>query len=66
MSVWALLRRAVATHTSQLAYLFPPSRLIMSTHRDLEAFKRLSYRKGKPAGKAPVPYASKGAGNLPR
>ncbi|XP_049731414.1 LOW QUALITY PROTEIN: break repair meiotic recombinase recruitment factor 1 [Elephas maximus indicus] len=42
------------------------NRLIMSTHRDLEAFKRLSYRKGKPAGKAPVPYASKGAGNLPR
>ncbi|XP_064135967.1 LOW QUALITY PROTEIN: break repair meiotic recombinase recruitment factor 1 [Loxodonta africana] len=42
------------------------NRLIMSTHRDLEAFKRLSYRKGKPAGKAPAPYASKGAGNLPR
>uniref|UniRef100_G3T661 Uncharacterized protein n=1 Tax=Loxodonta africana TaxID=9785 RepID=G3T661_LOXAF len=41
------------------------NRLIMSTHRDLEAFKRLSYRKGKPAGKAPAPYASKGAGNLP-
>ncbi|KAM9685362.1 break repair meiotic recombinase recruitment factor 1 [Trichechus inunguis] len=42
------------------------NRLIMSTHRDLEAFKRLSYWKAKPAGKAPVPYAPKGAANLPR
>ncbi|XP_007952619.1 break repair meiotic recombinase recruitment factor 1 [Orycteropus afer afer] len=42
------------------------NRLIMSTHRDLEAFKRLSYRKAKPTGKMPVPYASRGAGSLPR
>lgn len=43
------------------------SRLIMSTHRDLEALKRLGYRKAKArlAGKAPAPYTSKGAGNLP-
>ncbi|XP_036734903.2 break repair meiotic recombinase recruitment factor 1 isoform X2 [Manis pentadactyla] len=32
------------------------NRLIMSTHRDLEALKRLSYRKVKPAGKAQAPY----------
>ncbi|XP_069351036.1 break repair meiotic recombinase recruitment factor 1 isoform X3 [Eulemur rufifrons] len=43
-----------------------PSRLIMSAHRDLEAFKRLSYRKAKPAGKASLPYSSKGPGNVPR
>lgn len=45
----------------------PCSRLIMSTHRDLEALKRLGYRKAKErlAGKAPAPYSSKGAGNLP-
>ncbi|KAK2495185.1 hypothetical protein MC885_001889 [Smutsia gigantea] len=42
------------------------NRLIMSTHRDLEALKRLNYRKVKPAGKAQAPYTSKGAGNLPR
>ncbi|XP_040306031.1 break repair meiotic recombinase recruitment factor 1 isoform X2 [Herpailurus yagouaroundi] len=41
------------------------NRLIMSTHRDLEAFRRLNYRKARPAGKAPAPYTSKGAGNLP-
>lgn len=47
--------------------LFPPSRLIMSAHRDLETFKRLNYyRKAKPAGKAPTPYTAKGAGTLPR
>ncbi|XP_011837189.1 PREDICTED: uncharacterized protein C19orf57 homolog [Mandrillus leucophaeus] len=43
-----------------------PSRLIMGTHRDLEAFKRLNYRKTKPGGKAPLPYPSKGPGNVPR
>lgn len=42
------------------------NRLIMNAHRDLEAFKRLNYRKAKPAGKAPMPYTSKGAGTLPR
>nr|XP_012417324.1 PREDICTED: uncharacterized protein C19orf57 homolog [Odobenus rosmarus divergens] len=41
------------------------NRLIMSAHRDLEAFKRLSYRKARLAGKAPAPYTSKRAGNLP-
>uniref|UniRef100_A0A8C0Z335 Break repair meiotic recombinase recruitment factor 1 n=2 Tax=Canis lupus familiaris TaxID=9615 RepID=A0A8C0Z335_CANLF len=41
------------------------NRLIMSAHRDLEAFKRLSYRKARLAGKGPAPYTSKGAGNLP-
>ncbi|XP_030877622.1 uncharacterized protein C19orf57-like isoform X2 [Leptonychotes weddellii] len=41
------------------------NRLIMSAHRDLEAFKRISYRKARLAGKAPAPYTSKGAGNLP-
>ncbi|XP_060486437.2 break repair meiotic recombinase recruitment factor 1 isoform X2 [Panthera onca] len=41
------------------------NRLIMSTHRDLEAFRRLNYRKARPAGKAQAPYTSKGAGNLP-
>ncbi|XP_036897728.1 break repair meiotic recombinase recruitment factor 1 [Sturnira hondurensis] len=41
------------------------NRLIMNAHRDLEAFKRLNYRKAKPAGKAPMPYTSKGAGTLP-
>ncbi|NP_001380577.1 break repair meiotic recombinase recruitment factor 1 isoform 7 [Homo sapiens] len=43
-----------------------PSRLIMGTHRDLEAFKRLNYRKTKLGGKAPLPYPSKGPGNIPR
>ncbi|XP_053442682.1 break repair meiotic recombinase recruitment factor 1 isoform X2 [Nycticebus coucang] len=43
-----------------------PSRLIMSAHRDLEAFKRLSYRKTKPSGKGPLPYLSKVAGILPK
>lgn len=43
--------------------LFLPSRMIMNTHRDLEAFKRLSYRKAKPAS---VPYIPKGAGPHPR
>uniref|UniRef100_A0A8D2DZQ9 Uncharacterized protein n=1 Tax=Sciurus vulgaris TaxID=55149 RepID=A0A8D2DZQ9_SCIVU len=42
------------------------NRLIMSTHRDLEAFKRLTSRKAKPPGKNPLPYPSRGAGNLPR
>ncbi|XP_045708761.1 break repair meiotic recombinase recruitment factor 1 [Phyllostomus hastatus] len=42
------------------------NRLIMNAHRDLEAFKRLNYRKAKSAGKAPMPYTSKGAGTLPR
>uniref|UniRef100_A0A2K6ENU9 Break repair meiotic recombinase recruitment factor 1 n=1 Tax=Propithecus coquereli TaxID=379532 RepID=A0A2K6ENU9_PROCO len=42
------------------------NRLIMSAHRDLEVFKRLGYRKAKLAGKAPLPYSSKGAGNVPR
>uniref|UniRef100_H0XIC9 Break repair meiotic recombinase recruitment factor 1 n=2 Tax=Otolemur garnettii TaxID=30611 RepID=H0XIC9_OTOGA len=42
------------------------NRLIMSAHRDLEAFKRLSYRKTKPAGKGPLPYSSKVAGILPQ
>ncbi|XP_062967463.1 break repair meiotic recombinase recruitment factor 1 [Cynocephalus volans] len=42
------------------------NRLIMSTHRDLEAFKRLNYWKAKPAGKGPLPFPSKGAGSLPR
>ncbi|XP_016073457.1 PREDICTED: uncharacterized protein C19orf57 homolog [Miniopterus natalensis] len=42
------------------------NRLIMNAHRDLEAFKRLNYRKAKPTGKAPMPYTSKGAGTLPR
>ncbi|KAK1342652.1 hypothetical protein QTO34_015418 [Cnephaeus nilssonii] len=41
------------------------NRLIMNAHRDLEAFKRLNYRKAKPAGKAPMPYTSKRAGALP-
>lgn len=46
---------------------FPHSRLIMSAHRDLEAFKRLNYyQKAKAAGKAPAAYTPKGAGNLPR
>uniref|UniRef100_A0A2K5W4A0 Break repair meiotic recombinase recruitment factor 1 n=1 Tax=Macaca fascicularis TaxID=9541 RepID=A0A2K5W4A0_MACFA len=42
------------------------NRLIMGTHRDLEAFKRLNYRKTKPGGKAPLRYPSKGPGNVPR
>ncbi|XP_043322821.1 break repair meiotic recombinase recruitment factor 1 isoform X1 [Cervus elaphus] len=43
------------------------NRLIMSAHRDLETFKRVSYyRKAKPAGKAPTPYTAKGAGTLAR
>uniref|UniRef100_A0A2K5RS83 Break repair meiotic recombinase recruitment factor 1 n=1 Tax=Cebus imitator TaxID=2715852 RepID=A0A2K5RS83_CEBIM len=41
------------------------NRLIMGTHRDLEAFKRLNYRKTKPGGKA-HPYPSKGPGDVPR
>lgn len=40
------------------------NRLIMSTHRDLEAFKRLHSRKAKPPGKAPLLCPSKG--NLSR
>ncbi|KAM8765981.1 break repair meiotic recombinase recruitment factor 1 isoform 2-T2 [Rhynchonycteris naso] len=42
------------------------NRLIMNAHRDLEAVKRLNYRKAKPTGKAPSPYTSKGAGTLLR
>ncbi|XP_037674094.1 uncharacterized protein C19orf57 homolog isoform X2 [Choloepus didactylus] len=41
------------------------NRLIMGAHRDLEACKRLGYRKAKPAGKGPAPHASKGAAGLP-
>uniref|UniRef100_A0A4X2MCM3 Uncharacterized protein n=2 Tax=Vombatus ursinus TaxID=29139 RepID=A0A4X2MCM3_VOMUR len=39
------------------------NRLIMSTHRDLESFRRLKHRKGKAAGKQPpyqFPYPAKG------
>ncbi|XP_004399067.1 PREDICTED: uncharacterized protein C19orf57 homolog [Odobenus rosmarus divergens] len=61
--VWSPLGRLVE-HT-QLLLQLPCSRLIMSAHRDLEAFKRLSYRKARLAGKAPAPYTSKRAGNLP-
>ncbi|XP_075403461.1 break repair meiotic recombinase recruitment factor 1 [Tenrec ecaudatus] len=43
-----------------------PSRLIMSTHRDLEAFRRLSYRQAKLAGKPAAPYAFKGSGSHTR
>lgn len=52
---------------TQLPSTLPCSRLIMNTHRDLEALKRLSYWKAKArlAGKAPAPYTSKGAGTLP-
>ncbi|KAM7141059.1 break repair meiotic recombinase recruitment factor 1 isoform 2-T2 [Molossus nigricans] len=42
------------------------NRLIMNAHRDLEAFKRLNYRKAKPVGKGPKLYTSKGPGTLPR
>ncbi|MBZ3875764.1 hypothetical protein SUZIE_134570, partial [Sciurus carolinensis] len=42
------------------------NRLIMSTHRDLEAFKRLTSRKAKPPGKNPLLYPSRGAGTLSR
>lgn len=45
--------------------LFLRSRLVMTTHRDLEAFKRLNYWKAKPVVKAPLPYTSKGAGTVP-
>lgn len=45
--------------------LFLRSRLVMTTHRDLEALKRLNYRKAKPVVKAPLPYTSKGAGTVP-
>lgn len=41
------------------------NRLVMTTHRDLEAFKRLNYWKAKPVVKAPLPYTSKGAGTVP-
>ncbi|XP_029774584.1 uncharacterized protein C19orf57 homolog isoform X5 [Suricata suricatta] len=42
------------------------NRLIMSAHRDLGAFRRLSYRTARPAGKAPAaPYTPKGAANPP-
>uniref|UniRef100_A0A671EUJ9 Uncharacterized protein n=1 Tax=Rhinolophus ferrumequinum TaxID=59479 RepID=A0A671EUJ9_RHIFE len=41
------------------------NRLIMTTHRDLEAFKRLNYWKAKPVVKAPLPHTSKGAGTVP-
>ncbi|XP_077621685.1 break repair meiotic recombinase recruitment factor 1 [Crocuta crocuta] len=41
------------------------NRLIMSAHRDLGAFRRLSYRTARPAGKAQTPFTSKGAGNPP-
>ncbi|XP_051821833.1 break repair meiotic recombinase recruitment factor 1 isoform X3 [Antechinus flavipes] len=39
------------------------NRLIMSTHRDLESFRRLKHRKGKAAGKLPsyqFPYPPNG------
>ncbi|KAF5928989.1 hypothetical protein HPG69_018168 [Diceros bicornis minor] len=42
------------------------NRLIMSTHRGLEAFKRLTSRRAKPAGRGPAPCTSKGAASLPR
>nr|XP_021589581.2 break repair meiotic recombinase recruitment factor 1 [Ictidomys tridecemlineatus]XP_040146307.1 break repair meiotic recombinase recruitment factor 1 [Ictidomys tridecemlineatus] len=37
------------------------NRLIMSAHRDLEAFRRLHSRKAKPPGKAPSLYPPKGS-----
>ncbi|XP_076977744.1 break repair meiotic recombinase recruitment factor 1 isoform X6 [Tamandua tetradactyla] len=42
------------------------NRLIMGAHRDLEACKRLRFRKVKPAGKAPESHTSKRAAALPR
>ncbi|XP_006161069.1 uncharacterized protein C19orf57 homolog [Tupaia chinensis] len=43
------------------------NRLIMSTYRDLEAFRRLHHqRKAKPTGKAPTAHPSKGTGAVPR
>ncbi|XP_006874376.1 PREDICTED: uncharacterized protein C19orf57 homolog [Chrysochloris asiatica] len=60
------LEDATATVCGLVMELSNLNRLIMSTHRDLEACKRLSYRQGKLAGKIPAPYASKGAGNIPR
>ncbi|XP_037361871.1 break repair meiotic recombinase recruitment factor 1 [Talpa occidentalis] len=41
------------------------NRIIMSAHRNLEAFKCPSYYKAKSSGKASVPFASKETGNLP-
>uniref|UniRef100_A0A452QQX6 Uncharacterized protein n=1 Tax=Ursus americanus TaxID=9643 RepID=A0A452QQX6_URSAM len=61
----ARLEDATDTVQGLVVELSSLNRLVMSTHRDLEAFKRLSYRKARLAGKAPAPYTSKGAGNLP-
>lgn len=49
---------AVGAPASTPYFRFFYSRLIMSTHRDLEAFKR---RKAKP-----LPYLTKGLGSLAR
>lgn len=49
---------AVTSTASSTCFCFFNSRLIMSTHRDLEAFKR---RKTKS-----LPYLKKGFGSLPR
>ncbi|XP_045145638.1 break repair meiotic recombinase recruitment factor 1 [Echinops telfairi] len=60
------LEDATATVCGLVLELSNLNRLIMSTHRDLEAVRRLSYRQANLAGKPAAPYASKGAGSHSR
>nr|KAF6400479.1 hypothetical protein HJG63_001749 [Rousettus aegyptiacus] len=59
----ARMEDATDTMRGLIVELSNLNRMIMNTHRDLEAFKRLSYRKAKPAS---APYIPKGAGPHPR
>ncbi|KAM5232880.1 break repair meiotic recombinase recruitment factor 1 isoform 1-T1 [Hipposideros larvatus] len=61
----ARMEDATGTIRGLVVELSNLNRLIMTAHRDLEAFKRLSYCKAKPVVKAPLPYTSKGAGTGP-
>ncbi|ELK06746.1 hypothetical protein PAL_GLEAN10002813 [Pteropus alecto] len=59
----ARMEDATDTMRGLIVELSNLNRMIMNAHRDLEAFKRLSYRKAKPAS---GPYTPKGAGPHPR
>lgn len=51
---------------SHLLPVCPHSRLVMSTHRDLEAIRRLPSRRARPARKGPAPCTAKAVGGLHR
>ncbi|XP_039738684.1 break repair meiotic recombinase recruitment factor 1 [Pteropus medius] len=59
----ARMEDATDTMRGLIVELSNLNRMIMNAHRDMEASKRLSYRKAKPAS---GPYTPKGAGPHPR